>query len=122
MRFRGKGDGSGVCSEGGWHAKVTIFTSGTNPNSEISRFRSETRLHLKFAFASQPQGLCWVGGVWNVGGVGTTPSSRFVNCSVRALCVHSEPCEIEHGLECGLGKQVKPRSTIRLGRMYGTKQ
>jgi len=60
---------------GCWERRVTIFSSGTNPNSEISRFRSGnfgfTRLHLKFAFASQPQGLCWVGGVGDEGRVGT---------------------------------------------------
>jgi len=47
---------------------------------------------------------------------------RFLDCSVRALCDHSEACEIEHELECRLGEQVKTRNTIRLGRMYGTKQ
>jgi len=51
-----------------------------------------------------------------------SPSSGFVDCSVRALCDYSKACEIEHELECGLGEQVKTRSTIRLGRMYGTKQ
>ena len=39
----------------------------------------------------------------------------------RALCDHRKACEIEHELECGLGEQVKPRSTIRLGRMHETK-
>jgi len=46
-----------------------------------------------------------------------SPSSRFVDCSVRALCDHSKACEIEHKLECVLGEKVKTRSTIRPGRM-----
>jgi len=41
---------------GCWERRVTIFSSGTNPNSEISHFRSGisgfTHLHLKFAFAA----------------------------------------------------------------------
>ena len=43
-----------------------------------------------------------------------------MDCSVRVFCDHSKTCEIEHELECGLREQVKTRSTIRLGRMYGT--
>jgi len=45
-----------TCVRRGWERRVPIFTSGTNPNSVISRFRSGilgiTHLHLKFAFAS----------------------------------------------------------------------
>ena len=44
----------------------------------------------------------------------------FVDYSVRAPCDHSKACQIEHELECGLGEQVKTRSTIRLGRIYET--
>jgi len=39
VRFRGRGDCSEVCLEGGG-SRLTVSSSGTNLNSEISRFRS----------------------------------------------------------------------------------
>jgi len=107
---------------------VTIFLSGTNLQSEINRFRSgsfgfENFISNLLSPASRRDFVGWeeqgCGPCWHYL---NSPSSRFVDCSVRALCDHSKACEIEHELEGELGEQVKPRSTIRLGRMYGTKQ
>jgi len=93
VSFRGRGNGSEVCSEGGGK-EGSQFSDLVQ--TQISRFRSGsfgfTRLHLKFAFASQPlrQGPpAPQRGAGAAGRVGTiSPSSRFVDCSVRALWIH----------------------------------
>ena len=106
------GDGSEVCSEGG--GKEESRFSDTNPNSEISRFRSGNFGFTLFISngtllggRSRGRGLC--------GHYLKSLSSRFVDCSVRVFCDHSKTCEIEHELECGLREQVKTRSTSILG-------